>query len=93
MTQPELGDSEFEHGEEVGGVFFDGNLWFTEFMANKIGRITPSGTITEFVVPTASSEPQAIKGHIDGTIWLRDELLNETRTKLRTNCLDNYRIG
>jgi virginiamycin B lyase len=26
----------------------DGNLWFTEFSNNKIGRITPSGTVTEF---------------------------------------------
>ena len=26
----------------------DGNLWFTDFGAPAIGRITPSGTITEF---------------------------------------------
>ena len=26
----------------------DGNLWFTEYGGDKIGRITPSGTITEF---------------------------------------------
>src|SRR5262249_49346000 len=26
----------------------DGNLWFAEFDANAIGRITPTGTITEF---------------------------------------------
>ena len=26
----------------------DGNLWFTEHDANKIGRITPSGAVTEF---------------------------------------------
>ena len=29
----------------------DGNLWFTEFDTNKIGRITPAGVFTEFVVP------------------------------------------
>jgi len=33
----------------------DGNLWFTEEHGNRIGRITPSGLITEFAVPTASS--------------------------------------
>src|SRR5262245_23754173 len=38
----------------------DGNLWFTEYLANKIGRITPSGTITEFPVPTADSRPSSI---------------------------------
>ncbi len=29
----------------------DGNLWFTEVLGNKVGRITPSGTITEFSIP------------------------------------------
>ena len=35
----------------------DGNLWFTEFAASKIGRITPTGTITEFPIPTAEQRP------------------------------------
>src|SRR5262249_27559025 len=26
----------------------DGNLWFTEFTSNRIGRITPAGQVTEF---------------------------------------------
>jgi hypothetical protein len=30
----------------------DGTLWFTESTANKIGRITTSGSITEFATPT-----------------------------------------
>jgi streptogramin lyase len=30
----------------------DGNLWFGENAANKVGRIAPSGIITEFPVPT-----------------------------------------
>ena len=29
----------------------DGALWFTEFLANKIGRITTNGVITEFPIP------------------------------------------
>src|SRR3954471_19246906 len=32
----------------------DANLWFTERVGNKIGRITPAGTITEFTIPTAN---------------------------------------
>ena len=31
----------------------DGNLWFTEEVGDKIGRITPVGAVTEFPVPTA----------------------------------------
>jgi virginiamycin B lyase len=30
----------------------DGNLWFTETGANKIGRTTTAGVITEFAIPT-----------------------------------------
>jgi hypothetical protein len=35
----------------------DGALWFTEFNANQIGRITPAGSITEYAVPTFDGEP------------------------------------
>ena len=33
----------------------DGNVWFTEYHGNKIGRITPGGTLTEFPLPTGTS--------------------------------------
>ena len=33
----------------------DGNLWFAETAGNKIGRITTSGGITEFPLPTNCS--------------------------------------
>jgi len=32
----------------------DGDLWFTEIAGNRIGRMTPSGVLTEFPVPTGS---------------------------------------
>jgi streptogramin lyase len=40
----------------------DGNLWFTEFFGNQIGRITTAGVITEFTAtatptPTSTSVP------------------------------------
>src|SRR5437868_4101348 len=38
----------------------DGNLWFAEAHGNRIGKITPSGEITEFPLPTLGSVPQAI---------------------------------
>ena len=42
----------------------DGNLWFTEYGSNKIGRITPAGVITEFAVPYSAAEapPSLPKG-------------------------------
>ena len=50
----------------------DGNLWFTEFGPNKIGRITPTGTITEFPTPPhppAGSHPQGITAGADQNLW------------------------
>jgi hypothetical protein len=38
----------------------DGNLWFTEYYQNKIGRITPSGTLTEFPIATPRPRPNTI---------------------------------
>ena len=51
----------------------DGNLWFTETGTNKIGRMTPSGTLTEFDVPTASARPNGITIGPDGQIWYTED--------------------
>ena len=49
----------------------DGNLWFTEGNANKIGRITTSGSITEFPTP---SEPGSIVVGPDHAFWFTEGL-------------------
>ena len=63
----------------------DGNLWFTvtvtnivgEFGSNsisvsgKIGRITTSGAISEFPIPTAN-RPEAITAGPDGNLWFTE---------------------
>jgi virginiamycin B lyase len=50
----------------------DGNIWFIESAANKIGRITSTGVITEFPIPTASSGPFAIASGPDGALWFTE---------------------
>ncbi len=50
----------------------DGNLWFTERDANKIGRITPAGVVTEFTVPTSGSYPWGITSGPDGNLWFAE---------------------
>jgi len=37
----------------------DGNLWFAEYFANKIRRITTAGVITEFPILTPASRATA----------------------------------
>jgi streptogramin lyase len=49
----------------------DGNVWFTEFVGNRIGRIRPDGTITEFPL-VAGSQPSAIVAGPDGNLWFTE---------------------
>jgi streptogramin lyase len=50
----------------------DGNLWFTEYSDNQIGRITPDGAVTEFPTPTPGSQPQALTAGPDGNLWFTE---------------------
>jgi len=50
----------------------DGNLWFTEADAGKIGRITPDGTVAEFPLPSAAAEPWRIAAGPDGALWFTE---------------------
>jgi streptogramin lyase len=57
----------------------DGNLWFTElrFVDPGIGRITPSGTITEFKDGiTSHSQPARIVAGPDGNLWFTEQTNN-----------------
>src|SRR5262249_51637899 len=57
----------------------DGNLWFTEgttdYISAAIGRITPSGTISEFPVAGAGGIAALTAGR-DGNIWFTDNYPN-----------------
>lgn len=55
----------------------DGNLWFTEFAANKVGRIALCGALlNEFSIPTARSTPQGIAVGPDGNLWFTERAGN-----------------
>ena len=52
----------------------DGNLWFTEVNANKIGRITTDGVVTEFTAGiTPFSGPTGITAGPDGNMWFTEQ--------------------
>ncbi len=56
----------------------DGNLWFTEFWTNRIGRMTPSGALTEFPIPTPDSAPRGIVSGPDHALWFVESGFNRT---------------
>src|SRR5262249_50208327 len=47
----------------------DSNPWFTEQQAGQVARISPSGTIREFAIPTGSAHPSHIVSEPDGNLW------------------------
>src|SRR5262249_16643498 len=56
----------------------DGRLWFTENGANKIGRMTTDGVLTdEWTIPTANSQPDGIAIGPDGSVWFAEVLGNQ----------------
>jgi streptogramin lyase len=55
----------------------DGNLWFTDAGSNEIGRITTTGAITKFPVPTAASGVHGIIAGPDGNLWFTENLANK----------------
>jgi streptogramin lyase len=49
----------------------DGNLWFTEFHGNKIGRITTDGVIMESIAKPGIGT-YGITAGPDGNIWFTE---------------------
>jgi virginiamycin B lyase len=48
----------------------EGDLWFTENVANKIGRMRPDGTMVgEYEIPTSGSGARAIVAAPDGRLF------------------------
>ena len=62
----------------------DGNIWFTESTASKVGRVTTAGVVTEYALPTftdvvgvtRSSEPSCIIAGPDGALWFNQGAAN-----------------
>src|SRR5947207_605450 len=50
----------------------DGNLWFTEYSADNIGRITTQGAITTFPLPRRGRGPVGIAAGPDGNLWFAE---------------------
>lgn len=55
----------------------DGNLWFTEYSHNNIGKVTPAGLITKYTSPTPNSSPFMITTGPDGNLWFTEYQANK----------------
>jgi streptogramin lyase len=73
----------------------DGNLWFTEFWANRIGRMTPAGVLTEFPIPTPETAPRGIVAGPDGNLWFLETHFRHTAVARITTAgvVTEYSLG
>src|SRR5262249_38562825 len=56
----------------------DGNLWFTEFNSDRIGRVTPAGVVTEPVIlTTMGSGPLDIVSGPDGALYFTERFTDK----------------
>lgn len=66
VTEFPLAAGSFPQGIAAGP---DGNVWFTETGSNRVGRITPSGVITEFALSGGALNPVGIVAGSDDRLW------------------------
>src|SRR5438445_12164715 len=50
----------------------DGNMWFVEQSASKIGRITPDGAVTEFPISNGGP-PLDVTAGPAGSLWFTED--------------------
>jgi virginiamycin B lyase len=50
----------------------DGNVWFVEERGDRIGRLSPTGSLTEFPIAVAGSFPRDIATGPDGNLWFTE---------------------
>ncbi len=55
----------------------DGNVWFTDPSTNSIGKAALSGAVTEYALPTPSSNPQGITAGPDNNLWFVEAGANQ----------------
>ena len=70
----------------------DGNLWFTENLRGQIGRITPAGVVTEFLIPGTGSGVGIAPG-VDGNIWFTEEAANKIARMTPTGAVTEFPVG
>ena len=71
----------------------DGNLWFCESGAGKIGRLDPrSAKFTEFSLPTSSATPIGITLGGDGHLWFAQKKANKIGRISPTGELTEFQV-
>jgi hypothetical protein len=66
-------------------------MWFTEYIGNKIGNVSTSGSVIDYSIPTASSEPDAIVSAC-GNLWFAESNKNKIGRITPSGTITEYTI-
>ncbi len=71
----------------------DGRIWFTQFTANRVGRLdTGSGNVTFFDLPTPGSNPTGIVVGPDGALWFTEKGSNKIGRLTTAGALTEFAV-
>ncbi|MGA9946433.1 MAG: hypothetical protein WBE79_05095 [Candidatus Cybelea sp.] len=70
----------------------DGDLWFTDSGTNKIGRMSATGAVKEFPVPTANAGLSGICQGPDGKLWFLEGSANKVGSVTSSGSFHEYSI-
>ncbi|HTU82478.1 MAG TPA: hypothetical protein VMF61_10135, partial [Candidatus Acidoferrales bacterium] len=71
----------------------DGAIWFTQYTAGKIGRMTPAGKVTnEYTTPTKRSSPSGIVEGPDHALWFTEVAANKIGRITTTGKITEYPV-
>lgn len=93
LVEHEIPTSASEPGGIIAGP--DGAMWFVETAANKIGRISSEGVITEYDVPTAGAidtDQGFLAVGPDGALWFNEDLVNKVGRITTTGQFTEYAL-
>lgn len=68
----------------------DGNVWYTTVTSEKVGKITPSGTVTEY--GAGSNKPESITRGPDGNLWFTAHGTNKIGKVTTAGTLTEYAL-
>lgn len=60
----------------------DGNVWACAADSNLIARISPTGVLTTFAIPSANAQPYGITAGSDGNLYFTEPGVNQTTNKI-----------
>jgi streptogramin lyase/plastocyanin len=70
----------------------NGNLWFAMTRANRIGRLSPDGSVQEYTVPTLDARPTGIKVDREGNVWFAERDKSKLGCRRRDGTFVEYAL-